>query len=109
MSLTLQQLEAIRRKQREREREHEAEAEARVHARLEALFAFDTQDEPVEWLPCPVPIGWRQIGKVDGGLRYCLSCCPTQPTSTHTVLDASSYLASKPCLCCGRRIDGVNS
>ena len=97
MSLTPRQLRAIRR----RRQDADADAEARFQQDLAGpLMGFVD-----EALPPSVHVGWMESVHLDGGLRYCVTCCPQQPTSGHIPVYHESYFATRPCVVCGQRLD----
>lgn len=98
MSLTPRQLRAIRR----RRQDADADAEARFQQDVAGpLVGF--ADLP--FLPPAAQVGWMECEQLDGGRRYCLACCPSQPTTLHVPVYQASYYATCPCLICGRRLD----
>ena len=100
MTLTPQQLAAIRRQRRAAE----AMAEDRFQHRVAELLGLAEDDSSV--LPDPVQVGWRQA-ELPGGASwvYCLTCGHPRSTVNHVPVYAQSYHATKPCVVCGRRLD----
>lgn len=97
MTLTPQQLRALRKRRQAADAEAEWAFQERVVGPLTG-FA-----EPVA--PLPVPCGWMETGQIGGGFTYCLACAPSQPTAGHVAVYPDSYFATKPCLVCGRHLE----
>jgi len=90
---------AIRRQRREAA---DAEAESRFQQDVVGPLCGLTD---LDRHPTSVAVGWKQPGMPFGGVVYCLTCRPSAPTPHHTLAFDTSYVATRTCLDCGRRLD----
>lgn len=84
-------------------RHKDDDGEARMANVIAGVFGLTDRD--VAFLPPATQVGWMESGQVGGGVRSCLSCAPTQPTTAHVPVYDISYYATLPCVVCGRRLD----
>ena len=97
MSLTPQQLAAIRRQRHAAE----AMAEDRFQHRVAELLGLAEEDSSV--LPDPVQVGWMQADHPEW--IYCVTCGSPRSTIPHVPVYANSFRAVKPCVVCGKPLD----
>lgn len=93
----------LRARRKQRPDDADAAADERFQQCVGDLMGLGEHD--AAFLPPLTQCGWMESGELAGGLVYCLACSPQQPTSGHTPVYTESYFATKPCLCCGRRLD----
>lgn len=80
-------------------------AEARLHDHVGRIFELNTTD--AVFLPASVQVGWSERRHIYGGLVYCLTCRPTQPTDDHVAVIRESVVATRECVICHRRLEDL--